>query len=236
MYLIHSLPLYLSPFAKCLEGVLHQLVSFVVPGPSQWFFHFSEEIVIAWTEEKTTTFGNTETHHSLWQCKKSHRCCHGPLAVLTMGDSGTSTVLTRYESMRLRSLHQSERTTARDPVQHKRWTYPCYRVVQYGTSAKMDAQMVYDAFQTFVVVVVILGFMMLSTSQVISITFYSEWEKSDKFCSEALILAWGSFTCRKSTTRDPQLYFPSEGSHTLKKSIDPGRDRTREPRIQRRIW
>ena len=33
------------------------------------------------------------------------------------------------ESMRLRSLRQSERTTARDPVQHKRWTYPCYRAV-----------------------------------------------------------------------------------------------------------
>ena len=48
------------------------------------------------------------------------RCCHEPLAPLEMGDRGTSTVLTRYESMRLRSLHQSERTTARDHVQHKR--------------------------------------------------------------------------------------------------------------------
>ena len=42
-------------------------------------------------------------------------------------------------------------------------------------------------------------------------------------------------------TRDPRLYFPSEGSHTqdfyaLKKSIDPSGDRTREPRIQRRVW
>ena len=33
------------------------------------------------------------------------------------------------ESMRLRSLRQSERTTARDPVQHKRWIYPWYRAV-----------------------------------------------------------------------------------------------------------
>ena len=54
---------------------------------------------------------------------------------------------------------------------------------------------------------------------------YSEHEKSDKFCSEALISAWGSFTCRKSTTWDPRLYFPSKGSHiqdfyALKKSID----------------
>ena len=68
-----------------------------------------------------------------------------------------------------------------------------------------------------------------------------EREKSDKFCSEALISTWGSFTCCKSTTRDPRLYFPSEGSHSqdfyaLKKSIDRGRDRTREPRIQRLEW
>ena len=42
-------------------------------------------------------------------------------------------------------------------------------------------------------------------------------------------------------TRDPRLYSPSEGSRTqdfyaLKKSIDPGWDRTRETRIQRRVW
>ena len=53
-----------------------------------------------------------------------------------------------------------------------------------------------------------------STSQVISVTFYIERERSDKFFSEALISAWGSFTCRKSTTRDQRLYFPSEESHT----------------------
>ena len=33
----------------------------------------------------------------------------------------------------------------------------------------------------------VLGFTMLLISQVISITFYSECEKTDKFCSEALI-------------------------------------------------
>ena len=59
-----------------------------------------------------------------------------------------------------------------------------------------------------------MGFTTLLTSQVISVAFYSEREKSDKFCSEALISVWGSFTCRKSTTRDPWLYSPSEGSHT----------------------
>ena len=75
------------------------------------------------------------------------------------------------------------------------------------------------------------------TSQVISVAFYREREKSHKFCSEALISAWGSFACRKSTTRDSRLFFPSERSHTqdfyaLKKSIDSGRVSTREPRIQ----
>ena len=64
------------------------------------------------------------------------------------------------------------------------------------------------------VLVVDLGFTMQLTSQVISVAFYSEREKSDKFCSEALISAWGSFNCRKSKTRDPRLYFPSEGNHT----------------------
>ena len=38
-------------------------------------------------------------------------------------------------------------------------------------------------------VVVDLGFTTLLTSQVISMTFYSEREKSDKFCSEVLVSA-----------------------------------------------
>ena len=38
-------------------------------------------------------------------------------------------------------------------------------------------------------VAVDLGFTTLLTSQVISVTFYSEHEKSNKFCSEALISA-----------------------------------------------
>ena len=36
---------------------------------------------------------------------------------------------------------------------------------------------------------VVLGFTTLLTSQVISVAFYSECEKSDKFCSETLISA-----------------------------------------------
>ena len=57
------------------------------------------------------------------------------------------------------------------------------------------------------------GFTTLLTSQVINVAFSSEREKSDKFWPEALISAWGPFTCRKYMTRDPRLYFSSEGSH-----------------------
>ena len=52
------------------------------------------------------------------------------------------------------------------------------------------------------------------TSQVTSVAFYIEREKSDKFSSMALISVWGSFTCCKSTTRDQRFYFPPEGSHS----------------------
>ena len=65
-------------------------------------------------QEKTTILGGTESYHSSWKCKYLHRCCcHGPLVPLATGHSGTSTLLTRYRSMWLRSFRQSERTTAR---------------------------------------------------------------------------------------------------------------------------
>ena len=51
------------------------------------------------------------------------------------------------------------------------------------------------------------------TYHVLSAAFYIEREKSDKFCSEALISAWSSSTCRKSTTRDRRdvlTSFPKE--------------------------
>ena len=59
-----------------------------------------------------------------------------------------------------------------------------------------------------------MGFTTLLTYQIISVAFYSEREKSDKFCSESLTPAGVSFTRRTSTTRDQRLYFPSEGNHT----------------------
>ena len=39
--------------------------------------------------------------------------------------------------------------------------------------------------------------------------YIAERENSNKFCSEALIWAWGSFTCRKSTSHDPTALLPS---------------------------
>ena len=56
-------------------------------------------------------------------------------------------------------------------------------------------------------IVVVVRFYDALTSQAISVAFYIEREKSDKFCSEAVISAWGSFTCRKSTAQDQRLYF-----------------------------
>ena len=58
--------------------------------------------------------------------------------------------------------------------------------------------------------VVDLGLTTLLTSQVISVAFYSEREKSDKFWSEALISAWVSFTCRKSMGPTALLPFHRE--------------------------
>ena len=83
-----------------------------------------------------------------------------------------------------------------------------------------------------VIVVVDLGFMILLTSQINSVAFYSEHEKSDKFCWEALILAWGSFMCHKSTKQDPRHYFPLRSE----KIRHPGLVWTSEPWIQWRVW
>ena len=62
--------LYLSSFDKCLDAsyTIRELIfadvsycppystdkfiSCIVPDPSQWFFHFGEEIIIAWTQEE----------------------------------------------------------------------------------------------------------------------------------------------------------------------------------------
>ena len=64
-----------------------------------------------------------------------------------------------------------------------------YRFINFyeGIFGKFNLTLLNSAFQLGVVVV--LGFMTLLTSQVISVAFYSEREKSYKFCSEVLISA-----------------------------------------------
>ena len=82
-----------------------------------------------WTREPRIQWRVWQPLNHRGRRKESHRCYLLNwnikfIASLAMGDSGTSTVLTRYVSMRLRSLPQNERIIARDPVQHKRLTYP----------------------------------------------------------------------------------------------------------------
>ena len=144
---IQSLPLFITfcqTFERChIPLVYPSLLMCHIDRPIAWIssslvFTGSLAVVLSlWRSDRNSmdseekmTLGGTELHHSSWQYKESHRCCsHGHLAPLAMEDSWTSTVLTRYKSMRLKSLRKSERTTARNPLQHKRWTYPCYRPV-----------------------------------------------------------------------------------------------------------
>ena len=72
-------------------------------------------------------------------------------------------------------------------------------------------------------VVVVQFFTSLLTSRVISVAFYSEREKSNKFCSESLFSAWGSFTCRKSTALLPFRRKSTQDFYDVKKFIGPGR-------------
>ena len=68
-------------------------------------------------------------HPSSWQCKGSHRCCHGPLVPLAMGDSGTSTIFTWYESMVIMISLPKWKNHCEEPSITQRWIYTCYRVV-----------------------------------------------------------------------------------------------------------
>ena len=59
---------YLPPYST------NKFFSCVVSGPSQWSFHFGEEIVFAWTRRKRWQLVVTEPQHSPWQCMELHRC------------------------------------------------------------------------------------------------------------------------------------------------------------------
>ena len=98
-----------------------KFISCVVLGPSQRFFHFGEGIVISWCH----------IGRSRWMFKNLPL----PEAQEVRGSSGVTPCIVMKndgvlyhqassispQSIRLRSLCQSERTTARDPVQHKIW-------------------------------------------------------------------------------------------------------------------
>ena len=104
-----------------------KFISCVIPNPSQWSFYFGEEIAIAWIQEKLRQL-----------------TVQDPIILHDNASSETAAAVTNLlrrwqweilkhppyspdESMRLRSLRQSERTAAWDPVRHKRWTYMCCR-------------------------------------------------------------------------------------------------------------
>ena len=89
-----------------------KFISYVVPGPSQWFFHFDEEIVIAWTHigwvrwmfQNLPLPAVQEVHDS-----------RGMTPCFVMKNNGVlyhQVSSFSPESMRLRS----QRTTVRDPV------------------------------------------------------------------------------------------------------------------------
>ena len=159
MYLQYSRAPYFSSFAVhhqcvhlCWCSVLtaystDKFISCVVPGPSQWFFNFGEEIIIAWTWEKTTTLGDTEPYHS-WQCKESHRCCQGLLLrskwKILEHPPYTPDMSSCYDDLfaKVKKPLRGNRYNTRDEI---------IRAIggQYRTSIKMDTLMVYDASQTF---------------------------------------------------------------------------------------
>ena len=72
----------------------------------------------------------------------------------------------------------------------------CYRLAHSGGHMYSGLSHLHVSVLVFfgVLIAIVIGFTTLLTSQVISVAFYSEREKSHKFCSEALISAWGSFT------------------------------------------
>ena len=106
-----------------------KFISCVVPGPSKWFFHFGEAIVIAWVHIRWVRW---MFHNFPLPAAQEVRDSSGVTPCIVMKNDGVlynQVSSFSPEPMRLGSLRPSERTIARDPVQHKRWTYPCYRAV-----------------------------------------------------------------------------------------------------------
>ena len=158
---------YLSPFAKSLEGIItvsasisvdvpywppystEKFISCVVPGPLQWFIHFGEQIVIAWTHTRWVRWMFQKL--PLPAAKEVRDSSSGVTPCIVM----KNVVILHHqvlsfspESMRLRSLRHSEKSL-RVICYNTRDKLISAMSSQYGTSTNMDALMVYDVFQTF---------------------------------------------------------------------------------------
>ena len=95
---------------------MDKLISCVVLGPSQWFLHFGEEIIIAWTH---MGWGRWIIQNLPLPVAQEVRDSSGVTPCIVMKNGGVlyhQASSFSPESMRLRSLHQSERTTVRSPV------------------------------------------------------------------------------------------------------------------------
>ena len=155
MYLHYNLLPYLSPLPNICKASYtigasifvyvpywlpyssDKFFSCIVPHLSQWFLHFGEEIIIAWTHIGCVRWVFQKLQLPVAQEVRDNS---GMTPCIVMKNDGVlyNQMSFSPESMRLWSLHQSERTTERDPVQHKTWTYPCYRVINTEHQKEMD--------------------------------------------------------------------------------------------------
>ena len=95
--------------------------------PCKWFFHLGKGIIITWTRRKWHLV--VQNHIILHDSARSHTAAVTYLLHRWQWEILKHSPFSPDESMQLWSLRQNKRITARDPVQHKRWTYLCYRAV-----------------------------------------------------------------------------------------------------------
>ena len=144
MYLQYSDPLFLSPFAKCLEGIVHHqrvhLCCSVLTDLQQGYVHLLsciESLAVVhslWLSDRNRMNSGENDDTWCYRTPSFFMTMQGitpllsrTLCTLAMGDSETCTVLNRYESMRLRSLRQSEKNYCEGSG--TTLDYPCYRAV-----------------------------------------------------------------------------------------------------------
>ena len=142
---------YLSPFAKSLEGIITVSASIsvdvpywppnstdkflccVVPGPLQWFIHFGEQIVIAWTH----------TRWVRWMFQKL------PLPAAKEVRDSSSGVTPCIVMKNVVILHHQ--VLSFSPESRYNTTEELIRTIgrSIRNIKKEDVLMMYDAFQTF---------------------------------------------------------------------------------------